>query len=672
MESLRVGIDVGGTFTDFVFLVGDEVVNLKVPSTPSDPAKAIFDGLEKLGKIRDVRGIQHFSQGTTLAVNTLVQRNGALTALLVTKGFRDILEIGRQRLHDPNNYFMEKTRPLVARRHVREIGERLNAAGEVLQPIDLDEVDRVAEELMNEGVEAVAICFMHAYRNDVHERQALEHIRRHFPKLYACSSSEIWPEQREYERALVTVINAYVGPRMEQYFSRLGSRTEQTGIGAHVLSTRSNGGVMAIATARRTPVATLLSGPASGVIGANHISKLAGIRKVIGLDMGGTTAEVAIIDGEILYSTESTIGEFPLVVPAVDVSSIGAGGGSIAWVDDFGVLKVGPKSAGADPGPACYGRGGTAATITDAYLLAGIIDPARFAGGIELQPALAEKALAGIGARLGMSASDAASAILQVATANMYAQLMLLLARKGVDHREFALLAYGGAGPTHALLLAKEAGISKVVIPPSPGTVCALGALVADIKNDLIETVYSDLAEVGAENVARIFARLEADGREWLTEQKVPLVRTEMIRSADLRYKGQSFNLTVTLPRDEPLSVDTVCHSFHEAYRRVYGYADLVAPIEIINVRSTVIGSLATPAINAPATARKTKGPGSTRSLTLGRERMTADVYERGDLRPEQSFAGPALIEAPDTTVLVPPGFRATALASGVILVEET
>jgi N-methylhydantoinase A len=670
MSSLRVGIDVGGTFTDFVFLRNEqEVINLKVPSTPSDPAAAILDGLRQVLGEGDEVG--HFAQGTTLAVNTLVQRNGARTGLLVTRGFRDLLEIGRQRLLDPNNYAFAKAPTLVARRDVREVPERLDAAGNVVEPLDEAVlIERVAS-LVEDGVAALAICFMHAYRSDRHERAAAAAIRARFPDLYICTSSEIWPEQREYERALVTVINAYVGPRMDQYFNQLERYAASLSITTPVLSTRSNGGVMATSAAKTVPVATLLSGPASGVMGANHVGQLTGITRLIGLDMGGTTAEVAIIDGEVLYSTESTIGDFPLVTPAVDVSSIGAGGGSVAWVDDFGVLKVGPRSAGSMPGPACYGRGGTEATITDAYLVAGILRAGTFTGGLTLNRELAEAALSVIGERLGLSLPETASAILQVATANMYAQLMLLLARKGVDHQDFALLAYGGAGPTHALLLAREAGIKKVLVPPSPGTVCALGALVADIKSDFIETVYRNTAEFSADALEAAFGALEQKGRAWLNEQAVAVGEVRSVRSADMRYKGQSFNLTVQLPERVEGDLNGVRDAFHDAYSRIYGYADRAAPVELINLRFTIIGTLPTPDIRPLLREGAPAAPTGHRMVTISGVTKEAAVYTGPDLIAGQRLSGPSIVEAMGTTILIPGGYAGEVLSNGAMLIEE-
>ena len=303
--------------------------------------------------------VDYFVHGTTLGVNTLIQRTGSTTALLVTKGFRDVLEIGRLRLPDPTNYFVEKTPPLAARRRVLEIDERILASGEVLTPLDTAEVHRAVEELIALGTEALAVCFMHSYRNPSHEREAVEYIRDAFPGLYVCGSSEIWPQQREYERALVAVINAFIGRRMDEYFERLDGHTKALGMPAPILTTKSNGGIMTGASAREVPVETLLSGPASGVIGAMYIGQLSGHDSLIAFDMGGTSADVAVIDRDVLYSTENSVGDFPILIPAIDVSSIGAGGGSIAWIDPLGILKVGPRSAGADPGPASYGRGGT-------------------------------------------------------------------------------------------------------------------------------------------------------------------------------------------------------------------------------------------------------------------------------------------------------------------------
>lgn len=664
MPPSRLGADIGGTFTDFVITdaAGDEVLNFKTPSTPADPARAILDGIGQLveqGRL-NAENVQYFVHGTTLGVNTLIQRTGATTGLLTTRGFRDVLEIGRLRLPDPTNYFVEKTPALVPRRLVREIDERVRANGEVLKPLELAEVHRAAEELVELGVSAIAVSFMHAYRNPAHEEEAVDYLRDRFEELYVCRSSEIWPQQREYERTLVTVINAFIGPRMDEYLASLGSHVRQLGMPASILTTKSNGGIMTGASAREAPVETLLSGPASGVIGALYVGRMSGHDSLIALDMGGTSADVAVISHDVMYSTESSIGELPILVPAVDVSSIGAGGGSIAWVDPLGILKVGPESAGADPGPACYGRGGTRPTVTDAYVQLGLIRPESFLGGrLELDAGLAERALTDLGGRLDLDARNAAAGVLAVTTANMHAQLMPLMGRRGIDPRDFSLLAYGGAGPTHAILLAREVGIERVIVPPSPGTLCALGCLVADIKRDSIKTVYVNADDTSLADLDSEYEALEADAQAWLADQRAPIEDSVILRSADIRYKGQSFDMTVSLPSsfggDDGMEV--VRQPFHDAYERVYGFSDEEAPVEIINLRVTIVGITPKPRrLSAPAPDADRRSPGERRIFDQGQEH-TALVYARDALQTGAAFAGPAIVEAADSTVYIPPGY---------------
>ena len=676
MPASRLGADVGGTFTDFVLVdpAGDRILNFKTPSTPSDPAQAILQGIRQLVELHEVDAstIDYFVHGTTLGVNTLIQRTGSRTGLLVTKGFRDVLEIGRLRLPDPTNYFVEKTPPLAPRRLVKEVDERILASGEVLKPLDHGQLHAAVEELVALGVDSIAVCFVHSYRNAAHEREAVAYIRDKFPDVYVCSSSDIWPQQREYERALVTVINAFIGRRMDGYFNHLDRNVRELGVPAAILTTKSNGGIMTAQSAREVPVETLLSGPASGVIGALHIGRQSGHDRLIAVDMGGTSADVAVIDGDVLYSTESEVAHLPIVMPAVDVNSIGAGGGSIAWVDALGILKVGPRSAGAEPGPACYGRGGTEPTVTDAYVQLGIVDPKTFLGGrLPLDPKLAEEALTRVGAKLGLTADQLAAGVLDVATANMHAQLMPLMARRGIDPRDFVLLAYGGAGPTHALLLAREIGMRKVLVPPSPGTLCALGCLVADIKRDSIKTIYRDSAELSPAELESEFRALEADAHAWLEQQRSEVESTMIVRSADMRYKGQSFDITVPLGAGALDSMAEVRKPFHEAYQRIYGIADEKAPVEIINLRVTVVGVTAKPqaAPAAPHAAGEAVKHASRKLLENGRE-VTAAIYRREDLRPGDAFAGPTVIEAADTTVYIPTGFSGTVDGWGNLLIE--
>ncbi|MBI3968797.1 MAG: hydantoinase/oxoprolinase family protein, partial [Chloroflexi bacterium] len=409
----RLGIDIGGTFTDFS-LMDEESGRLRVfktPSTPSQPQRAVVNGIEGIVAEFGVAAaaIGYFVHGTTIAVNTVIERSGARTGILVTRGVRDLMTLGRSRLADTYSFLVERPEPLVPRHLVREIEERTLANGRVYQTLDEEQVRREAKALHLAGVEALAICFLHSYKNPEHEERARAIVAEACPGLYVCISSEVWPQMREYERALATLINAHVGPRMDAYFDRLLTEVSATGVAANVFSTKSNGGIMTVPSARRVPVQTLVSGPAAGVIGAQYVGRLAGFDKLFGLDMGGTSTDVAVVDGEILYSTDNTVGDFQVVLPAVDVSSIGAGGGSIAWTDTSGVLKVGPKSAGASPGPACYGLGGEQPAITDAYVVLGIVDPDNFLGGrMRLRPDLAHHSVGRIADVLGVTVVEAA------------------------------------------------------------------------------------------------------------------------------------------------------------------------------------------------------------------------------------------------------------------------
>ena len=464
-----------------------------------------------------------------------------------------------------------------------------------------------ARDLVNQGIEALTICFLHAYKNDVHEQRAKAALRDAFPELYVSTSAEVWAQQREYERALISVINAYVGSAMAGYFGSLEQEVEAEGLSCTVLSTKSNGGIMSVRSARELPVQTLLSGPASGVMGAQYVGKLAGFDKLITFDLGGTSADIAVVNGQLPFSTESKVGDFPMIMPVVDIASIGAGGGSVAWTDQAGVLKVGPMSAGAHPGPAAYGRGGEQATLTDAYIEVGILDPTNFLGGqMPLDAGRARAAIAKVGEKLELSPKKTAEAILRVATSNMYAELVPLMARQGVDASEFALLPYGGAGPTHAFLLAQEVGIQKVIVPPNPGTLCALGCLVADIRGDFIRTVFADCALLETAQVEELYGELEREAKKWLDTQNIDVESSLLTRQADIRYHGQSFETPVELIAGS--SEDLITHlveSFHRQYERSYGYADREAAVELINLRVSITGVTPKPELRRlpPSTA---------------------------------------------------------------------
>ncbi len=659
----RLGVDIGGTFTDVLVFndVSGALTSLKVPSNRQDPAQAIVTGLEAL---RDRHGVDpgmigYFSHGTTLGVNTLLERDGAEVGLLVTKGFRDILELRRLRLPQANNLYAPRPRALAPRRRVAEINERLGYDGSVIVPVAREDVVAKARALLDGGADNIAICFLHSYRNGDHESQAKQWILEEFPGAYVIASAELWPQQREYERALVGVINGYIGARMRRYFETLKERAENSGVVTRIFSTKSNGGVMSIEAAGERPVETLLSGPASGVMGAAFIGQLIGDTRLLTLDMGGTSVDMALINGEVPYSNENTVGDFTVVLPAVDVSAIGAGGGSIAWLDAEGVLKVGPRSAGANPGPACYGRGGTEPTVTDAYAVLGIMTSI-LGGEMKLQFDKARAALATIGTRLGLTVEQAADAVLQVATANIYAEAVPQLARRGVDAKEFSLLCYGAAGPTHSFMLARELNLRRVIVPPMPGLLCALGCLVADLRADFVRSLWHDSRSMSDDQINATFAQFTTEAESWLAAQKVDVVERRIVRSIDMCYQGQSFELNVILP-DGPLTIAQIETLFHDHYERVYGYADRASSLRILEARLQIVGSTRKPDFSRlrPFVGVGSGAPVTRRIYENGRSGEAA-VYNRASLEPGFRFEGPAIVEQYDTTVYVPAGFSAT------------
>ena len=681
---LRVGVDIGGTFTDFALLDEEtgRVTALKFPSDRARPASSVFEGLrealEKTGS--DAKDIVYFSHGTTLAVNTILEYNGARTALLVTKGLRDILYIGRHRLPDIFNFFTAMPQPLVRRAHVIEVPERILADGTVAVPVTRETMAAVVADLERMRVDAVAIGFLHSYRNPANEEEARRVLRELAPDLYVSLSSEIWPQMREFERTLAGVMNAYVGRRMERYFGDLeGGLTTDFQLAAPVLSTKSNGGVMTAAEAARRPTETLLSGPAAGAIGAAFVARSAGFDKLITIDIGGTSTDVSIIDGEPRYSTENHVGNFPVIMPAVDVTSIGAGGGSVAWTDGFGVLKVGPQSAGAQPGPACYGLGGEQATLTDAFVSLGIIDGGEFADGrVRIDRRLADKAVGKLASTLGMAVEMAAESIVRIATSHIYATLVPLLARKGVDYADYALLPFGGAGPMHGLLVARDIGIRRVIVPLHPGVLCATGALVADVRRDFVRTVHQKLERGrGAElvrSMADIAKDLEREGSNWLDAQGLTYVRRRFRRSADMRYDGQSFEITVDLD-GVPLGSDDgpLVAAFEREYEKVYGYANVGARIEVRDLRLVAVGETPKPRFE------RQKITGRVRSLdAISRKKLIfhdgkwqeAHFIERGDIAAGVVVSGPAIIRQYDATTFVPTGYTVTSDEYGNLLGE--
>ena len=667
-RALRLGIDIGGTFTDFSLLddATGELVGLKSPTVPADPARGVLEGLRILLAERrvDPGDIAYLAHGSTIAINTVIQRNGARLGLLVTRGFGDVLELQRLRLPYPVTFTATRPAPLIPRHRVGEVTERILASGAVDTPLDTDGLLAEARRLVEtEGAEGLVIAFLNAYRSPRHEAEAKALLAARHPAVPVTASHEVWPQIREYERTLVAILSAYVRPRVAGYLERLEAGLREVGVRAPLHITKSNGGVTTARDARRVTVETLLSGPASGVIGAAYVCRLAGYEDLLTLDMGGTSADIALVrGGQPGSSTEEVVGDFPIVMPAVGVSSIGAGGGSVAWLDAAGVLKVGPRSAGADPGPACYGRGGLEPTLSDAFLGCGFLDPDHFAGDrLPLDPEAAARAMEPLAAALGLDVGRTAEAIVEVATANMYAAVSGVLARYGVDPRDLSLVAFGGAGPIQACFLAREFHLARVIVPPSPGTLSALGALTADVRRDDVRTIHRRLGATSAADLAAAARDMAAQARRWLAEDAPPVPSSALAFTADLRYVGQAFQIEVPLDPAwlaEP-GLGRLRDAFHDRHHRLYAHADRSADVELIDLRATVIGVTPKPSLRRPGRGSGTATPIGSRPTHYGGARHEAGVYRRRDLLAGHEVRGPALVEQDDTTTLVPAGFVA-------------
>lgn len=675
----RIGIDVGGTFTDFVLFDPSckKLTYYKEPSTPDEPSRALIVGLQSLLdkaglSAGDIDTLMH---GTTIGLNAIIQRRGARIALVVSEGYRDILEIARSRMPSSFDFHASKEESLVPRHRIIEIGARLSAKGEVTQAPDEAATADVARQLKALDVDAAALVLINGYTNPAVETALAARISE-AAGLSVTPAAAIWPEIREYERTLVACLNAYIQPLMQNYFTGLKAGLEHDGVSAPILVTASNGGSLSIGSAQERPVETILSGPASGVMAAARLVEAAGVRSIITFDMGGTSSDIAVAhQGAAELATRTDIGGLPLVLPVVDVSAIGAGGGSIVQVDDHGVLNVGPRSAGAMPGPVCYGRGGTEPTVTDCYLTLGYIDPAGFLGGrMHLDGAAAQAALAATAKLIGLegenAAAIAAEGALAVTTAGMATELYKTLAARGLDPADFALVPFGGAGPTHANLLADEIGIGHVIIPQAAGTFCALGAAGADLRRDFVRSLRRALDETSTAALEGVFGTLEAEGAAWLDNEGEYSKQRLFRRAADMRYSGQAYELRVSL---DGIATDAVsiAEAFHVEHERIYGFRDSGAEVELGTVRLAVVG--VTPDIAAPAfpVGEGTPRPKGIRSLFRGGAWLAADVYDRSAFGAGDRIKGPAIIEQDDTTTILLHGWTARCDNAGNLHLER-
>ena len=678
---IRIGIDVGGTFTDLVATdeASGQAWHFKLLSTPADQAVAITDGVAALLAEAGTAGeaIGFLGHGTTVVTNLIIEHRGAPTALLTTAGFRDVLEIGRQTRPDLYDYTVERAPPLVPRQWRIEIPERFDADGNVLVPLDEDAVAGAARALKAEGISAIAIGFLHAYKNDAHERRAGEIIRRLMPDAFVALSSEVLPEFREFERLSTTVINAYAGPRMAHYLAGFAARMATLGAPTRPYVFHSNGGLMSVDTAARFPVRTCVSGPAAGVVGAAAIGHAVGFPDLVTFDVGGTSTDVSLVEGgRPAFTAERMVAGYPVRVPMVDIQVIGAGGGSIARLDEAGALKVGPVSAGADPGPAAYGRGGTAATITDANLVLGRLSPAALLGGrLRLDVAAARRAIVDqVAAPLGLSPERAAEGVLRIATAGMARAIRSISTERGRDLRRFVLFAYGGAGPIHAGDVARELGIPRIVVPAEPGTLCARGILQADLSFDLVRTGIVPASPDAWHGIAARFGEMAPDGAEILDRERVAAADRRSLFGVDARYEGQNFEVQVGLdglPLDrDPAALDAeFAHRFRAAHAEIYGYDIPGRPIEIVTLRLKTVGKVPAPDVASPPRAGGAATPIGRRPVYFETGWIDTPVFDRSALPVGGQISGPAVIEEMSATTLLHPGQHASVDNAGNLLV---
>ena len=684
-DRYRLGVDIGGTFTDAI-LVNEstgETRTGKVPSTPSDPSIGFLQVVDRMLREGSVApgAVRYLVHGTTVATNAIIEGQLARTAFVTTEGFRDLLEIQtgiRPILYDLQ---FKKLSPLVPRYLSFGVPERLDAQGGVLVPLDEEAVRRVAERLDAEGVQSVAVCLLHSYLNPMHESRIGSILREMLPSALVSLSSEVAPEFREYFRASTTVINAGIRPVVARYLESIEARIRESGVSAELLVMQSNGGVLSFEVAAERPVFMVESGPAAGVIAAAHLGNALGHPNVISFDMGGTTAKTGLIeDGTPRVTKDYEVGGtaaatehgsrgsgYPIRTPVIDLVEIGAGGGSIAWIDSGGILRVGPQSAGADPGPVCYGKGGSEPTITDANLVLGRISPDYFLGGeMKLDVESARRA---IGERcadpLGMDVIEVALGIVEIANTAMVNAMRRISVQRGYDPRDFLLVAFGGAGPVHANRLAAELEIPTALIPMSPGTASAMGLLVTDIEHDYSVSLIRRADQLDAAAAEESFAQLRAQGETALRRDSIPGEEMTFLYQADMRYVGQSYELTVPVPRGDLslAGLAAVLGSFHETHERTYGFQADDEPVEFVALRLNAVGRISRPRMRESSAAGRDadQALGSTRPAYFAESGGFVDcsIYDRYRLPPGSVVHGPAIVEEIDSTTVIHPGYCA-------------
>lgn len=663
-DETRIAVDIGGTFTDFVSVEGGTLRLEKTSTTPENFADGVVDSIEKSEV--DPATADQFVHGTTVVINTITEREGVDCALVTTEGFRDVLDITRSNRPDMFNFKYEKPEPFVPRRHRWEIEERTDQAGTVLTDLDEADVKRVAREIKDAGFETIAVSYLNSYINPEHERRTRELIHEVYPDAYVTLSHELTQEYREYERTNTAVLNSYVRPIADEYLDTLETRLDERGLTTNRYAMQSNAGTSSFAHARSTPIEMVESGPVGGVYGAARIGDRIDEPNVISFDMGGTTAKTSLIeDGEVSIETDYWLESsprdegYPLKIPVVDIIEIGAGGGSIGWIDQGGSINVGPKSAGADPGPACYGRGGTEPTVTDANLLTGRLNPEYFLGGeMDLAVDAARDSLEPLADEFDTTVREAAHGILRVVNSNMTNALKQVSVRRGYDPRDFVLVASGGAGPLHAATLGGKLGVKETIIPRAPGQFSAWGMLMTDLRKDFVRTNVMPFDGDTASDAAAIFADMEAKARDRYASEGINESELVIERSADLRYAGQEHTVTTTV-EESPIdgsAIEATIERFHALHEQTYNFR-LNDPIEVVNLRLTATVPVPKPSID------ETRRSGAVEDAI--KETRTVDfdedgehgtrVYERDAIPTETPVDGPAVIEEPACTTLVRP-----------------
>ncbi|MGE5304714.1 MAG: hydantoinase/oxoprolinase family protein [Alphaproteobacteria bacterium] len=677
---MRIAVDIGGTFTDLV-AVGDDgqVYRSKSLTTPDDLARGIQNCLTEARV--EVKGANFFVHGSTVTINAVLERKGARTGLMTTQGFRDVYEIGRGNRPEGYNLFFKRPVPLVPRDLRLEVDERLYATGEVLTPLDEGSALATIGALKGAGVESVAVCLLHAYANPAHEQALGRMLRQHFPEAYVSLSHEILREFREYERTSTTVLNSYVGPIVSRYLVSLEKMLGDSGFRGTFRVMQSNGGVMSSETAKKMPVTMMESGPVAGVIAAAHLGESLDCRHIISFDMGGTTAKASLIKDfhpEVTssYYVGGYVSGHPMMLPVVDIVEVGNGGGSIAWIDPAGGLKVGPQSAGAAPGPACYAKGGVDPTVTDANLIAGRIDPEYFLGsGIRLQREKAAQAISEkIAQPLGLSLDEAALGILTIANFNMSLAVRAVSVEKGYDPRDCVLVPSGGGGPLHAMAIARELSVPRVVIPPMPAHFSAFGMLMADLKHDYVQTFVRELAEISGAQITDAFAALEKSAVNTLAEEGAEPRQIVLRRFLDMRYRGQEYTLPVPITEDlrEVTDFSAIRARFDQLHQDHYGHSAPKEPVMMVNLRLSALGRFDNQLPLASPSHDGHRGERGKRPVIFdsGQRPVNSPIYLRSGFKPGDRLEGPAVIEEMGATILVYPGDKMEVNDLGHLVID--